>query len=171
MFSDKFIVAASLTVLLFSGSSAQAQQGPGGPMMPRDQQQMMPQDQQQMQQRREMMAPRSQQYPSREDEYADSFGEGMMCPGYGPGWMHGPGGRYGGRMRGPGAAMGPGMMGPGMRRMMFALMDADGDGSLSQQEFLAGHERIFRAMDANKDGRVTPEELRAFMSGRPAQQQ
>jgi len=161
-------VAASLTVLLFSGTSAQAQQGPGGPMMPRDQQQM--------QQRPQMMPPRPQQSFSRENDDADSSGEGMMGPGYGPGWMQGSGWRYGGRMHGAGSAMMgrgmmPGMMGPGMRRMMFALMDADGDGSLSQQEFLAGHERIFRAMDANKDGRLTPEEVRAFMSGRPPQQQ
>ena len=39
-------------------------------------------------------------------------------------------------------------MGPMMMRMMFSLMDADGDGKLSLQEFQAAHERIFKAMDA-----------------------
>ena len=65
----------------------------------------------------------------------------------------------GGMMRG---AMGP----PMMFRMVFALMD-DGDGQISWQEFQAAHERIFKAMDSNKDGQVTQEEMHAFMHGRP----
>ena len=44
--------------------------------------------------------------------------------------------------------MGRGMMGPMgpvmMMRMIFALMDGDGDGTLSLQEFQAAHERILR---------------------------
>ena len=39
--------------------------------------------------------------------------------------------------------------------VLFALMDSDGDGTISLQEFQAAHERIFRAMNANKDGRLT----------------
>lgn len=67
--------------------------------------------------------------------------------------------------------MGDGMMGgamgpPMMFRMVFALMD-DGDGQISLQEFQAAHERIFKAMDSNKDGQVTQEEMQAFMHGRP----
>jgi hypothetical protein len=64
-----------------------------------------------------------------------------------------------------------GMMGGGamghqiMFRMMFALMDADGDGTISLQEFQAAHERIFKAMDSNKDGKLTMEEMQAFMHG------
>ena len=62
--------------------------------------------------------------------------------------------------------MGGGAMGPPiMFRMMFALMDADSDGTISLQEFQAAHERIFKAMDANKDGLLTPEEMQAFMRG------
>jgi Ca2+-binding EF-hand superfamily protein len=63
------------------------------------------------------------------------------------------------------------MVGPGgihsrmMMRMLFALMDGDGDGAVSLQEFQAAHERIFRAMDANKDGRLTLEEIQTFMQG------
>ncbi len=56
-------------------------------------------------------------------------------------------------------AIGHGMM----MRMMFSLMDADGDGSISLQEFQSAHERIFKGMDQNKDGRLTMEEMRSFM--------
>jgi Ca2+-binding EF-hand superfamily protein len=86
--------------------------------------------------------------------------------------------------------MGPGMMGRGMMeqegmmghrmmgggmmmRIIFSLMDSDGDGTVSLQEFQAAHERIFKAMDANKDSRLTLEEMQAFMLGtrRPVSQQ
>ena len=52
-------------------------------------------------------------------------------------------------------------------------MDSDGDGTISLQEFQAAHERIFKAMDANKDGRLTFEEIQAFLqeARRPAQRQ
>ena len=60
-------------------------------------------------------------------------------------------------------AMGP--MGSMMIRMMFARMDADGDGKLSLQEFQAAHERIFKAIDANKDGFVTLQEMQNFIRG------
>jgi len=76
----------------------------------------------------------------------------------------------GGGMMGEGM-MGHGMMGGGamgppiMFRMMFALMDSDGDGTISLPEFQAAHERIFKAMDTNKDGRLTLEEMQAFMHG------
>ena len=75
----------------------------------------------------------------------------------------GHGGMMGGGMMGD--MMGRGMMGGGvtgpplMMRMMFALMDADGDGTISLQEFQAAHEQIFKAMDINKDGKLTLEEM------------
>jgi hypothetical protein len=88
-------------------------------------------------------------------------GRGMMGGGYG----------YHGGDRG---VMRPSMWGPPMMmRMIFSLMDADGDGKLSLQEFQAAHERIFKAMDANKDGFVTLEEMQDFIRGtsRPASKQ
>ena len=86
---------------------------------------------------------------------------------------------------GPGEMMGngmmgdhPGMMGGGMMGMMghghghsvmariiFSLMDADGDGKLTLQEWQAAHERIFKAMDTDHDGTVTLEEMEAFVHG------
>ncbi len=84
------------------------------------------------------------------------------------------GSMMGGGMTG-GGMMGGGMMGRGKMdgetgplpgfRVIFALMDADGDGTISLTEFQAAHERIFKAMDSNKDGRLTEDEMRAFMRG------
>ena len=52
-----------------------------------------------------------------------------------------------------------------MMRIIFALMDSDGDGTISLQEFQAAHERLFKAMDGNKDGRLSPEQMQSFMHG------
>jgi hypothetical protein len=57
------------------------------------------------------------------------------------------------------------MMPPVIARIIFSLMDADGDGTVSLQEWQAAHERIFKAMDTDHDGTVTFEEMRAFMQG------
>jgi hypothetical protein len=92
---------------------------------------------------------------------------GMMAPGMGRGSMMGEGMMGRGMMgRGmTGGMMGPGMMSPIFMRMMFALMDADGDGTVSLQEFQDAHARIFKAMDANKDGVLSLEEIQGFMRG------
>lgn len=79
--------------------------------------------------------------------------------------------RYHGAMMG---MMGGGMMRRGlMMRVIFSLMDADSDGTLSLPEFQAASERIFKSMDVDKDGTVTLEEMQDFMrgaSGRASQQ-
>jgi hypothetical protein len=73
-------------------------------------------------------------------------------------WHHG--GMMGGGM------MGHRMMGHSvMARIIFSLMDADSDGTVSLQEWQAAHERIFKAMDTDHDGTVTLEEMEAFMHG------
>ncbi len=82
------------------------------------------------------------------------------------GMMHG--GMMKGMMGHP--VLGRGMMGmrggsPVMFRMIFALMDTDGDGTVELPEFQAAHEKIFKAMDTNHDGKLTPEEIEAFMRG------
>ena len=137
-------VTASVVVLVCGALSASAQaQAPSGPS-----------------------PGMTQQSPA---ENQDGYGNrgGLMVPGMmgrgmmGPGMMsHGMMSQ--GRTRG---GMGPGNMGPMMMRMMFALVDADGDGKISLQEFQAAHERIFKAMDANKDGFVTLEEMQSFIRG------
>jgi hypothetical protein len=56
-------------------------------------------------------------------------------------------------------------MSPTMMHIIFSLMDADGDGKLTLQEWQAAHERIFKAMDTDHDGTVTMEEMLTFMRG------
>ena len=80
------------------------------------------------------------------------------------GMMGGAIGRMGGMSQTDG--MRGGMMGGGhMMKVMFAIADTNGDGALSFDEVTAVHKRIFDVIDANKDGRVTPEELQRFMQG------
>ena len=58
-----------------------------------------------------------------------------------------------------------GAMSPTIMHIIFSLMDADGDGKLTLQEWQAAHERIFKAMDTDHDGTVTFEEMQAFVRG------
>ena len=50
-----------------------------------------------------------------------------------------------------------------MMKIMFAVADTNGDGGLSFDEVTAVHKRIFDTIDANKDGKATPDELQRFM--------
>jgi EF-hand domain pair len=89
-----------------------------------------------------------------------------MMGGHSPGMM----GMIGAGMMGRGAGYhdwcrGRDSAAPVMMRMIFSLMDADGDGKLTLQEFQAAHERIFKAMDTDHDGTVTLEEMQAFIRG------
>lgn len=69
------------------------------------------------------------------------------------------------RMMGHGM-MRQGMMGQGTHmRVMMILMDSDGDGALSLEEVQTAHAKIFKAVDANKDGKVTFEEMEIFFRG------
>ncbi|MER9136993.1 EF-hand domain-containing protein [Mesorhizobium sp. M0047] len=75
------------------------------------------------------------------------------------------GGRERGRMAENHGRMGARMMhGAGMR-MMFAIIDADGDGSVSQSEMQDFVDRIFNAVDENGDGQVDMEEIQSFFHG------
>ena len=78
---------------------------------------------------------------------------GMMPPGMGRGMMQ------------PGTMGGLPMMGMcgHMMKIVFAIADVDGDGALSFEEVTTIHKRIFDKVDANKDGKVTPDEIQAFM--------
>ena len=87
---------------------------------------------------------------------------GMMMPNQGMGMM--------GMM--PQGMMGPemgmkhrGMMHRFMLRMMLIVMDTNGDGAVSLDEFQAAHARIFKAIDANNDGKITVEEVEKFFRG------
>src|SRR5215472_4567528 len=100
------------------------------------------------------MIPRADQQQTQGQDGSTGQG-GMMCG------MMGEGDMMGGGMMG-GGAMGPPVV---MMRIIFALMNSDGDGTIELPEFQAAHERIFKAMDSNKDGKLTQEEMQAFMRG------
>ncbi|MER9332290.1 EF-hand domain-containing protein [Mesorhizobium sp. M0488] len=69
------------------------------------------------------------------------------------------------RMMGGRDGMGAGMMHGARMRIMYAMMDADGDGALSQTEVQDFIGRIFNAVDENSDGNLDMEEIRAFFHG------
>jgi hypothetical protein len=70
---------------------------------------------------------------------------------------YGMGRRHGGMRSGM-------MHGAGMR-MVFAIVDADGDGALSLAEVQDFHGRIFNAVDENGDGSVELKEIESFFHG------
>jgi rSAM-associated Gly-rich repeat protein len=182
------VLTTSAFILACGAITAGAQQTPGGPMIQQpDEQPTMQQIQERVRQIEEALAQR-RDVEDYDDDWDDNrHGRGMRGGGYGAGWRHHQGwgregrnrgdwGREGWGRGGTDRGMGPGMMGPGMGlgggmgrnvvRILFALMDADGDGTISLDEFRAAHERIFKAMDGpDKDGRVTLEEMLVFMQG------
>jgi EF hand len=138
IFNEKHVLmlTTSAFILACSAVAASAQQSPGTPMMQNpDETQQQPAD--------------------RDGGQGGMMGRGMM----------GREGMMGCGMMGHGMMGHGGMVGPFAMRIIFALMDSDGDGTISLQEFEAAHERIFKAMDANKDGVLTLEEMQAFMRG------
>ncbi|MDX0524808.1 EF-hand domain-containing protein [Sinorhizobium medicae] len=61
------------------------------------------------------------------------------------------------------AGMPMGTMRGQMMKIVFAIADADGDGALSFEEVTTIHKRIFDNVDADKNTKITPEEMRTFM--------
>jgi hypothetical protein len=72
---------------------------------------------------------------------------GQQGPAGGP-----PGGLSGSQRQG-------GLPGENPAMVMFRALDTNGDGVVTEEEFLAPHEQRFDAMDTNGDGRLTPEEF------------
>nr|WP_321982716.1 hypothetical protein [uncultured Cohaesibacter sp.] len=60
------------------------------------------------------------------------------------------------------------MMSQGMMMnpdMMIVMLDTDGDGSLSLEEFQSMHKRMFAFMDKNKDGKLEASEFASHHAG------
>ena len=117
---------------------------------------------------REMMEEMMRGAPSAQEE-RDMPPDGTMRRAQPPQNMHqqresGP--RRFGRERHMGMGMGMDMGSRGFHsarmRMMFAIVDADGDGALSIEEVNDFHSRIFNAVDQDGDGSVTMEEIEDF---------
>ena|SRR6266545_5069241 len=83
------------------------------------------------------------------------------------GMMPGQGMMGQGMMMPRGMAMtGHGMMDRWMgMRLLMILMDTDGDGALSLEEVQSAHARIFKQVDADKNGKVALEEMQKFFRG------
>lgn len=86
---------------------------------------------------------------------------------------HGASGMMGHGMMGQSMS---GMMQPGMTsgtptmpmrghlmKIMFVIADANGDGGISFDELTIIYKRLFDKVDVNKDSKVTPDEVLAFM--------
>jgi hypothetical protein len=69
------------------------------------------------------------------------------------------------RMTGGRGDMGAGMTHGARMRIMFAIVDADGDGALSQTEVQDFIGRIFNAVDENGDDSVDMQEIQSFFHG------
>ena len=98
---------------------------------------------------------------SAEDSTGDRSHEGYGMMGHGGmmgcGGMMGRGGMMGGGgMMGRGAAM----------RFIFALMDSDGDGTVSLQEFQAAHEKSSRRWIPTKTARLPSRRYKPSCEGR-----
>ncbi len=50
-------------------------------------------------------------------------------------------------------------------RLMFDLLDTDGDGSLSKDEVQGAVGRMFSSIDENGDGKIDRDEIQSFMHG------
>ena len=51
----------------------------------------------------------------------------------------------------------------GMGGMHMQMMDADGDGKIAKDEFMQAHEKMFSAMDKDKDGTLGADERKMMM--------
>lgn len=56
-----------------------------------------------------------------------------------------------------------------MMEKIFSEQDANGDGAVSKDEFVAHSTKRFEEMDANKDGKVTKEEIKAHHEAKRAE--
>ena len=150
---NKSLLTLAASALLLAGTMSTAQAQTSGD------DDTMQQNQQGQQGQQGKRSERMKQYrDGRKDRKHRRDGYGMRHHGMGYGMGHGMMGGQG--MMGQGMGHGP------MMDVVFAIMDADGNGSLSLQEVQDAHARIFAHMDENDDDQVTKEEIKAFFRGK-----
>ncbi|OHV69106.1 calcium-binding protein [Mesorhizobium sp. LCM 4577] len=140
-----------------AGQLPDANGQPGGPTREMIRQMIDQAIQERMQQDRssEVANNRQDEYDDAQDS-ADRHGAPWHKNRYGgPAGEHRMAGHHGPRMM---------MRGAGMR-LMFAFLDTNGDGSLSENEVQDAVGRIFSAIDQNGDGKVDMDEIQSFLHG------
>ncbi|WP_353641153.1 EF-hand domain-containing protein [Mesorhizobium sp. WSM2239] len=164
---SRFTAAAAAMTFLIAPALAQTETTPAPTMPPQSPGAQPGMSGQSSDSMREMMRDMMREMMQEEPRAYGRRGDRAERRG-GDRWRHGAwrdrhGSEY--RMdRGP-RGMRSGMMhGAGMR-MMFAIVDADGDGALSLAEVQDFHGRIFNAVDENGDGNVEMEEIESFFHG------
>lgn len=171
----KILIGTAATALLMAGGTAIAQQiGGAGSMGGQMMQQQQPGSAGAGQ-----MQGQSQANGGGDEGYGDMGGMMMRGGGgCGMGMMHGQSGMspwmmhemmHGrgemGRHHGRGWHNGHGMLAPNKLAVMIAIVDTNGDRALQLDELQAVQARIFKYVDKNGDGSVTPDEIRDFVKG------
>lgn len=156
---------ATACACMFSVVPAIAQSGGATPAQQQDAQATGPDSEAMREMMREMMQDMMRQGPSGDDEQGDQTEGRGWGPRHGGDRMNRRGMNGRGMMHGFGGGMRSGVMHGARMKIMFAVIDANGDGSLSLQEVQDFHGRIFKALDRNGDGGIKLDEIEVFFHG------
>lgn len=61
--------------------------------------------------------------------------------------------------------------GDGHKRLKLEMLDTDGNGMVSKDEFMVMHMKRFEKIDANADGNIAKDEIEAYRAARKAERE